>query len=84
MHDPRFQIVNGTQHWLGECVRLLPGASRLQRPRLAVKQRRAQRIFQVLNSAGHGRLSKMKARSGRHDGTVIHNRNESFQVNQVH
>jgi hypothetical protein len=26
----------------------------------------------------------MEARCRRHDGTVIHNRNESFQVNQVH
>src|ERR1700735_1575169 len=84
MHDSRLQIVHGAQHRLCELVGLSSGASRLQGPSLAVEQRRAERVFQVLNPACYGRLGEMKVSRRRHDRPAIHNRNEGFQINQVH
>jgi hypothetical protein len=84
MQNTRFQIIHRTQHRLGKFVRLLPGASGQQGPGRSVEQRHAKYVFQVLNSARHGRLSEVKTSCRRYDGTVVHNRDESLQINEVH
>jgi hypothetical protein len=77
--------VNADPTFIRKSLRTFPVRREwLQGPGLAVEQWRAERIFQVLNSAGHSRLREMESRRCRHNGTAIHNGNKSLQVNEVH